>query len=107
MLAKKFRLQIQNWLNDRNKKIFSRKSEFFIIKSSSNNLGFSRFGVIISKKVSKSAVRRNKIKRIIFNFIRLNKLHEIGGKDAAITVLPAAGQLEKTELETNLKRLLI
>ena len=106
MLAKKFRLPIQNWLKQR-KRIIIRKSDFFIIKKSDNNLAFSRFGVVISKKVSKSAVSRNKIKRIIFDFIRLNKAYEISGRDIVINVLPLAAKLKKEEIEKEIKKLLI
>ncbi len=106
MLAKKFRLQIQNWLKNRNKKIISRRSDFFIVRMSANDLSFSRFGVIISAKVSKSAVKRNRIKRIIYDFIRLNKLYEIGGRDAAITVLSATAKLDKNEIEKELKNVI-
>lgn len=106
MLAKKFRLQIQNWLKNREKKIITRKSDFFIVKIAANELNFGRIGVIISRKVSKSAVRRNKIKRTIFDFIRLNEYHKISGKDILITVLPLAGQKEKSEIENELSRLI-
>ena len=105
MLAKKFRLPIQDWLKQR-KRIITRKSDFFIIKKSDNNLAFSRFGVVISKKVSKSAARRNEIKRIIFDFIRLNKLYEIAENDILITVLPKAGLLKKAEIKSELNYLL-
>lgn len=115
MLAKQHRLQIQNWLRqsadkcrlnaEGRRKINVRKSEFFILRTSANNLDYSQFGVIISAKVSKSAVKRNKIKRIIYDFIRLNKLYEKGGKDVVITVLPATAKLNKNEIEKEIKRL--
>ena len=106
MLAKKFRLPIQSWLKER-KKITTRKSDFFVIKASDNNLAFSRFGAVISKKVSKSAVKRNKIKRIIFDFIRLSKLHEFANKDVLIIVSPKTAELKKEEIEKELANLLI
>ncbi|PIV31936.1 ribonuclease P protein component [Candidatus Wolfebacteria bacterium CG02_land_8_20_14_3_00_37_12] len=106
MLAKKYRLQIQNWLKNKNKRIISRRSDFFIIRMSANDLFFSRFGVIISAKVSKSAVKRNRIKRIIYDFIRLNKFNEIKGNDVAITVLPAIAKLDKNEIEKELKNVI-
>lgn len=105
MLAKKFRLPIQNWLKER-KKITIRKSDFFIIKASDNNLAFSRFGAVISKKVSKSAVKRNKIKRIIFDYIRLAKLHEAANKDVLIIVSPKTAELKKEEIGKELTKLL-
>mgnify|MGYP001558987650 CR=1 FL=1 len=105
MLAKKFRLQIQRWLKER-KKIITRKSDFFIVKSSDNNLPYSRFGVVISSKVSKSAVKRNKIKRTIFDFIRLNKFHEIKGMDVLIIVSPKTAGLKNEEIKRELFLLL-
>lgn len=113
MLAKKFRLQIQNWLKNRNKNlpagrqgVISRRSDFFIVRMSANDLNFSRFGVVISAKVSKSAVKRNRIKRIIYDFVRLNKLNEIGGKDVVITALPPVEKLERSEIEKEIFKLL-
>lgn len=104
MLSKHYRLQIQNWFKER-KKTISRKSDFFIIKVARNNLSFSRFGAIISQKVHKSAVKRNKIKRAIFNFIRLNKYHESPGKDVLIIVLPAISRLTSKEIKEELKKI--
>ena len=112
MLAKKYRLQIQNWLKNKSKKIISRRSDFFIIRMSANDLFFSRFGVIISAKVSKLAVKRNKIKRIIYDFIRLNNLVGLEaeklkrGIDVAITVLPTVAKLKKEEIEKELKNVI-
>ncbi|KKQ23408.1 ribonuclease P protein component [Candidatus Wolfebacteria bacterium RIFCSPLOWO2_01_FULL_38_11] len=105
MLAKKFRLPIQQWFKEK-RKFITRKSDFFIVRVSSNNLPYSRFGAIISLKVSKSAVLRNKIKRAIFNFIYSKKLHEVPGKDILISVLPKASELTKQELEEKLKSLI-
>lgn len=107
MLAKKYRLQIDEWLKDKKKRIFSRKSDFFVVKISSNNLDFSRFGVVISAKVSKSAVQRNRIKRTIFDFIRLNKFNEIAGNDVLIIVLPPVAKLTRQEIENNISKLIL
>lgn len=106
MLAKKYRLQIQDWLKDKNKRISTRKSDFFIVRFSQNKLNFSRFGVVISVKVSKSAVKRNKIKRTIFDFIRLNKLYEISGNDVVITILSSVSKLNKEEIKKEISSIL-
>jgi ribonuclease P protein component len=114
MLSKKFRLQVQAFGRpETGKKIKTVRSEYFAVKSRPNDLRFSRFGVVISRKVFKSAAKRNKIKRIIFNFIRLNKLHlkapkqnkfvtGQAGKDVLIIVNPKVAQLAKNEIEENL-----
>lgn len=106
MLSKKFRLQIHLWLKEKNK-VITRKSNFFIIKNNDNNLSYSRFGVVISLKVNKSAVKRNKIKRTIFDFIRLNKFYGGIGKDFLIIVLPKTAKLEKKEIEKELGKLIV
>ncbi|NCO15234.1 hypothetical protein COW77_00840 [Candidatus Wolfebacteria bacterium CG18_big_fil_WC_8_21_14_2_50_39_7] len=117
MLAKKFRLPIQSWMNpirnkisngvkDKNKKAITKKGNFFIVKVLPNNLGFSRFGAIIGLRTAKKASRRNYLKRTIFDFIRLNNFHLRPGKDFLIIVLPAAGQSAKTDIEKELNLLL-
>ena len=99
MLAKKFRLPIQNWARGENKKFVSQKGKFFIAKIKANDLNFSRLGLIISAKVSKSAVKRNWLKRTIFNFVRLNKFFGVRGKDILLILLPAVSHLEKMQIE--------
>lgn len=47
-------------------------SRFFIIKKIPNQLSFSRFAIVTSKKCIKKAVDRNKIRRRIYESIRLN-----------------------------------
>lgn len=106
MFAKRYRLQIQDWFNDKNKKFSTRKSDFFIARFSSNKLNFSRFGLIISAKVSKLAVKRNRIKRIIFDFLRINKFYEFPDNDVVITVLSPAAKLTRKEIEKEISFIL-
>jgi len=47
-------------------------SDYFIIISRKNQISRSRLGITVSKKVGK-AVTRNKIKRIIREYFRLNR----------------------------------
>lgn len=62
--------------------------DFFILRIKQTSNDFNRFGIIVSKKVSKSAVKRNKIKRIISRILREN--NEKMGKqiDVIIQALP-------------------
>jgi len=99
MLAKKFRLPIQKFIGQKSKSV---RSDFFIVKFRPNDLGFSRFGTVISKKVYKSAVKRNKLKRIIFNFIQAKKLHLKQNNDVLIIVSPKISRLTKAEIEEKL-----
>lgn len=52
------------------------KGRFLILKFLENSLTKSRFGFIVSKKISKKATERNKIKRRISEIVRI-KIREI------------------------------
>lgn len=48
------------------------EEEILFLKKIKNNLNYSRIGFIVSQKISKKAVIRNKIKRRLREIIRLN-----------------------------------
>ncbi len=102
MLAKKFRLPIQNWGKGENGEIIVRKGGFFIAKIKNNNLNFSRIGIVISVRVSKSAVKRNRLKRMVFNIVRSHRFYEIKGKDFLLITLPSFASLDRAEIEKEL-----
>jgi ribonuclease P protein component len=58
------------------------------LKINNNNLEQSRFGFIVSKKVSKKAVVRNKTKRRLREIIRTNLAEIKKGIDVVTIVLP-------------------
>ncbi len=86
MLAKKFRLTLNNDIKRVMNigKIFLTK--FFNFKIVKNNLEHSRFCIIISNKVDRRAVVRNRIKRQISEVIRLNILKIKSGYDISVIV---------------------
>lgn len=49
------------------------KTENFTVYFRKNGLGYPRYGHVVSRKVSASAVRRNRIKRILREYFRHNK----------------------------------
>lgn len=61
MLKRKLRLPAQTKMS--NPRFF--KTAIFTLKIAKNNLEHSRFGFIISKKVAKTAVDRNRSKRLL------------------------------------------
>ena len=108
MLAKKYRLPIQTTLNKSGRTFRSRS---FLIKSFLNGLGFNRFGVVISKKVDKRSIKRNLIKRIIFDlsgkFVHTKNADKT---DILFIVSPAMIKTEKAdiikELEESLQKII-
>lgn len=59
---------------------------FLAIKMAPNGLEYSRFGFIVSNKVSKKAVSRNRIKRLLRETVRLSFGQIKNGFDAVIMV---------------------
>lgn len=84
-LPKKYRLADKLEIEKVFKKGEIINSIFFLIRFRPNNFFFSRFLVIVSSKISKKAVIRNKIKRRINEIIRLNILENKPGYDLIIT----------------------
>jgi len=81
--------------------------DFFILKQAPNNLSFTRFGLIISAKVSPKATDRNKLKRQINEIIRLNLEKIKTGFDAVIIFKRLAKDKEYSKLEQELATLFI
>ena len=69
MLKKRFKLNTSEF-----KEVFNFgktiKTPLFLIKTKQNNLPYSRFAVVVSKKISKKAVERNYIKRRCMSAIK-------------------------------------
>lgn len=65
MLAKAFRLKKKKDFENIAKFGKAFASDFFVLKKIDNNSEQTRFGFVVSKKVSKKAVIRNKVKRRI------------------------------------------
>ncbi len=75
--------------------VYDRSKDF---EGNDNNTD-SRFGFIISTKISKKAVVRNRIKRIIAEVIR-TRLNEIKrGLDVVFLIKPSVVKITKLELE--------
>ncbi len=64
----------------------------------------SQLGVTVSKKVSKLAVRRNELKRIVREFYRHKKAELVAAK-LVITVKPAARNASNGEVRAELEEL--
>ncbi|CAN5187821.1 hypothetical protein BH09PAT1_BH09PAT1_7050 [soil metagenome] len=78
------------------------KAPSFLMKYSLGEQECSRFGVIISKKVDKRAVKRNYMRRLLHTFIQENLSLFPKGYDAIFIVTSLFEELP-TDLTTQLK----
>lgn len=72
MLNKKYRFHSRGgvrYVYQKGKTIRSPKMSLVFVD---NTRGFTRFGVVVSKKVEKSAVGRNRIRRRVYEALRVN-----------------------------------
>ncbi|MEK7114859.1 MAG: ribonuclease P protein component [Patescibacteria group bacterium] len=101
MIAKKFKLPIQNFVGQSGKVI---RNPHFTIKVFTTNNNFSRFGLVISKKVDASAVKRNRLKRLAFDLIQ--KIAEkLPVNDYLIFFSPSAGKLNEDQFIREIKNI--
>ncbi|MEK9186334.1 MAG: ribonuclease P protein component [Patescibacteria group bacterium] len=102
MITKRYKLPIQLFVGKKSGKII--RSPLFNLKIFSGNLPYSRFGVIISNKVSKKAVKRNYLKRQSFNFFQVVK-NKLPIADYLIIFSPNAANIDKRQLQSSLSAL--
>ncbi len=65
-----------------------------------------RITVVVSTKVSKSAVKRNRLKRIVREFLR-KKTDLLLGADYVVILKPASAKAVEAEIVKNLDKLLV
>jgi ribonuclease P protein component len=108
MLAKHLRFHGYGSLRYIYKNADAARSRLFIVKAISNpRRSSSRFAVVVSKKVHKGAIGRNRIRRRIYEVLRHELPHLNGIYDIAIIV--TSGEtlaVEHTELAASLHELL-
>ena len=106
MLAKKNRLRKKKDFGEILKKGKGFKQDFLILKIAKNKLKQTRFGFIVSQKVSKKAVVRNKIKRRFRAIIRAKEKKLKKGLDVIFITLPGAEKKDFQEIENTIEKLL-
>ncbi len=81
------------------KKGASIRNSILVLKILKNSLGLSRFGFVVSQKVSKKAVARNKVRRRLSEIIKSHGEHVAEGLDVALICLPGIEKKEFGELK--------
>lgn len=100
MLRKKYRLGS----NQRIKINKSLTTDYFLLRIGENNLLFCRFRFVISKKIDKRAVVRNKIKRMFSNCIKKHLLELKGGYDLIFTIKKSVMNIKEEEICLTIKK---
>ena len=72
------------------------------IKAVSNGLNYNRFTVIVSLKVSKKAILRNRLKRQIRSLLQIEEKQLKSGYDLAVVCLPESLNQEIKQLQQTL-----
>ncbi len=105
MLPKKNRLRKKKDFEKVLKRGRGFKEDFLILKVKKNRLKELRFGFIVSQKVSKKAVVRNKIKRRFREAAR-ERIKRINKKvDIILIALPGAEAKDFQETKTTIEKL--
>jgi ribonuclease P protein component len=89
------------------------KNSIFILKAVKNDLGLNRFGFVISQKVSKKAVVRNKVRRRLTEIMKI-EINNIflgtqikNGVDLVLIGLPGIEKKEFFEMKEAIREALI
>ena len=102
MLPKNYRITKKKDFELIFKKAKNFKNNLFVLKVLPNNLELSRFAFVISQKVSKKAVVRNKIRRMLSRVIE-GKIQEIKtGLDIIFIVLKESNKKSFLDIESEI-----
>ena len=106
MLSKAHRITKQKDFEQIFKKGKKLKEDFLILAVLNNSLDETRFGFIVSRKVSKKATLRNKIKRRLRALIKPQISQIKKGLDIAIMACPGLEVKDFWEMESIINKLL-
>ncbi|MBU1102626.1 ribonuclease P protein component [Patescibacteria group bacterium] len=82
------------------------QDEYLIVRARTNGLGDSRWGLVVSAKVDRRAVARNRLRRQMREIIRKNSARLVSGLDVVVIAKKALVGKKFKEIENNLLALL-
>lgn len=106
MLPREYKLSKKKEIEDLAKTGKRLTSVFFNIKYKSNKENNERWLLVVSTRVHKKAVRRNKIRRRVREIIRQEFLGKMGQNDIMIVVKDKALAADFLDLKSDLKKVL-
>ncbi|MDP2624571.1 MAG: ribonuclease P protein component [Candidatus Peregrinibacteria bacterium] len=96
MLARRYRLTKRDNIPAILKKGGMFMSKPLVIRFQKNNLDHHRFGAIVSQKIDSKAVNRNRVRRQIYEVLRLNYEQFPSDSHFDILILPKKAIIEST-----------
>jgi ribonuclease P protein component len=81
------------------------KEGFLVLKLIKNHLEISRFGLVVSQKISKRAAIRNKIKRRLREIIKRKLVKTKKGWDVVLVARPGLENKDFWEMEETINKL--
>lgn len=102
MLSKQHKLRGKRAIDVLAKTGKRKASVFFIVKYKPNNQKTSRWVIVVSAKVHKSAVKRNRIKRQVREIVRQDIVPTLPSLDVLLVVKDAALGKEYSVLQDDL-----
>ncbi|MCD6500690.1 ribonuclease P protein component [bacterium] len=106
MLTKKYSLKKKKDFARVFKKGKGQAEKFLILKLVKNNLEFPRIGLVVSKKISKKATLRNKIKRRLREGVRANLARIKPGYDLIFSARKGIEEKSFWEVRKEVEKLL-
>ena len=100
MLSKKYHLSIK----ERLKTPRSLSLNFLRVVKAKSNLPYLRFAVVVSKKINKKAVVRNRIKRVIYSILE-KKLENKKNEDFVLILKQDISKLERFKIEKEIEKI--
>ena len=85
----------------------TKQDKFFVIRAILNDQKKSRFGLVVSAKVSKKAVERNLLRRRLGEIVRKFPKNVKSGLDIIIIAKSGAAEMEYKKIEDSLEKLLV
>ncbi len=83
------------------------KAPFFIFRIIKNELGINRFGFVVSQKISKNAVIRNRVRRRLAEVIKIEMSKIKKGTDLVLVALPGIERKEFSEIKEVVNNFLV
>jgi ribonuclease P protein component len=101
MLAKKYRFHSRGGVRFTYQKGKTIRTPKMSLVHNDNSRGHQRFAVVISKKVIKSAVGRNRVRRRVYEAIRMNLPYFKDAKDCIFVIY--SKEVRETDFNTLIK----